>query len=68
MSADNWGICPRCKVRDPFSAEKTLREDYEFWMTEDGEFSAEYGCRCTTCGWSFQFRHAEQVPVGEAKR
>jgi ribosomal protein S27AE len=99
MSADNWRICPRCKIRaaekaakmyadataaygkvDPEmyleklkeaqvfgveSPEETLREDYEIYIDEDGEFFVSYRGGCDKCGLVFSFKHEDQVPLGE---
>lgn len=51
MSADNWAACPKCK------AKVTLREDYEFYMMEDGKFSADYTAACRDCGWKWAFHY-----------
>ena len=100
MSADNWAICPRCKVRrgDRFRAldvaltesygqvpveefdrlraerdrevgteqERTFREDYEFWMDENGRFTATYSGGCRECGLGHKFEHVEHIDVGGA--
>jgi hypothetical protein len=74
MSADNWGICPRCaseaikekqalasriqqaygevsereylnlmlEQQEPIQLEPYLREDYEIFMSETGEFYIRY--------------------------
>ncbi len=100
MSADNWGICPRCLKRaraewdqlqvdveegygvlppDEWAAlrdrsfknpgddlKNTLREDYEFWMTEDeGVLHVRYRAGCTEdgCGFSFNLEEEHQANV-----
>lgn len=86
MSADNWGICPRCflamqnKKTDTYGkmpekeylklleAEKkimtcTLREDYEARTDRHGRFYLSYGCSCSECGFSYKYKHDEQVVV-----
>lgn len=47
----------------PVILEDTLREDYEFYFSETGEFSAEFQARCTECEFSFAFKYEEQVKV-----
>lgn len=37
--------------------EYTLREDYEIYVNESGEFRAHYTCSCEKCGFSFRFAH-----------
>jgi hypothetical protein len=61
MSADNWVICPRCRERAGIyasEAERTFREDYEFYGAETGEVTARYRGRCTVCGLSGQIDHS----------
>ncbi len=50
-------------ARKPVSLDTTLREDYEFYLSEEGAFSAEFGAGCETCGFTFTFKHEEQVKV-----
>ncbi len=45
--------------------EPTFREDYEFGMTQDGEFYATYNGKCSECSFSHLFKHAEQLTVEE---
>jgi hypothetical protein len=85
MSADNWGICPKCKKLSKerakslygkasedeylvyFLSEKskgtkeTLREDYEIYTDDDGEFSVGYDCSCDECGFSYHFQYKASV-------
>lgn len=97
MSADNWRVCPQCKIRNAektakkfsevqdsygkdspdaymeklmkakeFAAEpleQTLREDYEIYIDEDGDFYAGYRGGCDRCGLVFNFKHEEKVPL-----
>jgi hypothetical protein len=68
MSADNWTVCPRCVAKDPFINQRnmeaqTLREDYEFYMTSDGHFTASYRAHCKSCGFSHTLEHEEDVVV-----
>ncbi len=39
---------------------ETLREDYEIGIY-NGEFFATYSGECGTCGFSFKFKHNEEV-------
>jgi hypothetical protein len=61
MSADNWGICPKCKNPD-----QTLREDYEIGIYE-GEFYIRYKGHCQPgeryggCGFKHTFKHDEKI-------
>jgi hypothetical protein len=45
----------------PERPEITLREDYELGMSDDGEFSVNYSCRCTDCDFRHIFKISEQV-------
>jgi hypothetical protein len=97
MSADNWRVCPRCKLRaaeksakmykeatdsygkvdaseyleklkaaQAFASEvlhETLREDYEIYIDEDGEFFVSYRGGCDECGLVFNFKHEEKVTL-----
>lgn len=40
---------------------ESLREDYELGTYEDREFSVNYSCACTKCGFSFSFEHKQKV-------
>lgn len=47
----------------------TFREDYEFYGAEDGEVTACYSGRCTTCGYGVSFKHTVPIPeLAEGKR
>jgi len=65
MSADAWRICPKCKAsieKDaPKEQSETLREDFEVWMDEDGEFHVDYRSHCQVCGFGHKFAHTEKV-------
>lgn len=95
MSADNWGICPKCKkaneeadkkrilalgekygkvpadeyirlakeANKPTHLENTLREDYEIYTNEDGDFYVSYSCFCSVCGYKYNFKHEEQLKI-----
>lgn len=39
----------------------TLREDYEMGITAAGKFRVIYQGRCEACGFTFAFKHEEQV-------
>lgn len=41
----------------------TRREDGEFGVDADGQFYVEFSTSCNHCGWSFEFKHKEQVPL-----
>lgn len=51
------------KAEKPIKVEETLRKDYEFYLSLDGEFSATYSCRCE-CGFEHEFKHSEQLKIG----
>ncbi len=64
MSADNWAVCPRCKLAPNPYYEKVgfnFREDYEIGVYEDGEFFISYHGKCEKCGLEKLFRHTERV-------
>jgi hypothetical protein len=97
MSADNWGICPKCKktkedekekqileagkqygkvpqekylelvkiANEPFDREKlrTLREDYDIDITEDGIFSIDYSASCSQCKFKFEHKFEQTVKL-----
>ncbi len=52
MSADNYGLCPKCKDEN-----YTLREYYGINISKDGKFSAEYFGSCEICDFEFEFNH-----------
>lgn len=66
MSADNWAICPRCKLKpNPYHEPLTtqFREDYEIGVLESGEFYVDYHGRCRDCGLEKVFHHSEQLKL-----
>lgn len=69
MSADSWEICPRCRDRASIygsEAERTFREDYEWWVS-DGTLHWAYAGACTVCDLSATEKGSKQfyVPVAE---
>lgn len=61
MSADNWTLCPKCqKGEDDDHVNTLLSEDYEIGIL-NGEFFVIYSGECQECGFSFKFRHTENV-------
>ena len=42
---------------------RTFREDYEFHISETGEWSASYGGSCETCGLEHNFSDKQQLDV-----
>jgi hypothetical protein len=48
----------RASMVDP---EYTLREDYEVGIYDDGKFFFSYRGSCGTCGFSYSYKHEEQV-------
>jgi len=40
---------------------ETLREDYEFYLNDEGEFFVSYKASCDRCGFKYSFKHSEQV-------
>lgn len=71
MSADNWGVCPKCEsLENRFaienhlhapSVDNSLREDYELGIVK-GEFYVFYKGQCD-CGFSFKFNHKEKIKL-----
>ena len=65
MSADNLGICPVCKKGADDEKNRTLREDYEISLNEEGLFIVQYYASCSTrhggCGFTYTYEHAKQV-------
>ena len=51
------------KARADINMEQTLREDYEFYMEDDGTFTADYRAHCDRCGFKYEFKHEEEVAV-----
>jgi len=49
--------------REPIKLDESLREDYEFYLADDGCFTAGYRAECVTCGFAFEFKHEEQVVI-----
>ena len=49
------------KAREIVVIGETLREDYDFYMEDDGTFGASYSAHCDKCGFKHKFKHSEQV-------
>ena len=47
------------------NSSEDLREDYEFYMDKDGNFSADYHAKCDNCGFEFEFHHKEKINITE---
>jgi|SRR6185312_970893 len=43
--------------------DETLQEDYTIQTSSDGEFYVSYSCRCNECGFSYNFKHEEQLVI-----
>jgi hypothetical protein len=43
--------------------DETLREDWEIGMNEDGTFFVDYSCRCTKCGFNYNFKQRDRVSL-----
>ena len=64
MSADNWGVCPKCGTSEQEGEETgTLREDYEIGVYK-GEFVIDYRGECRDCGFLKTFTFKEVVKDG----
>ena len=77
MSADNWGICPKCKQKQESlygkvseeeylktlnkKNEYTLREDYEIYTDENGKFHIDYACSCSKCKFTFEYAFSKNI-------
>jgi hypothetical protein len=46
----------------------TLREDWELGTDGGGEFFVSYRCSCGECGFSFSFKHKEQLDLTVNKK
>ena len=51
------------KSREPINLDDSLREDYEFYLDDDGCFTANYRATCGTCNFNFTFHHKQQVEI-----
>jgi len=40
---------------------QTLREDYEMFTDEDGQFYASYSCSCSMCHFSFVYKYEKDL-------
>lgn len=47
----------------PIEWEATMREDYEIGVDDDGEFSMNYSCSCSMCGFEFNYEYKQVVPL-----
>lgn len=53
-------------ARSLSNTDPTLREDYGFHMSEDGEFTAVYYASCRECGFKHTFKHKQQLETKHA--
>jgi len=53
----------RAEIEKPLVLEYHLREDYELYVNTEGIFLLWYSCQCSTCDFSFSYKHEEKVPV-----
>lgn len=49
------------KAQADINMEQTLREDYEFYMEDDGTLTANYRARCDRCGFKHESNHTKKV-------
>lgn len=49
------------EVSKEVELEATLREDYEFYIDDDGKFFATYSAECAVCDFHFKFKESKQV-------
>jgi len=42
---------------------ETLRENWEILTDVHGKFTVDYSCCCNACGFAFEYKHTEQVPL-----
>lgn len=62
VSLDEWKAMEAAMPSADASPDCTLREDYEFHMSDEGAFTAGYRAKCAACGWEYRFSHTEVVP------
>ena len=74
MSADNWRTCPNCReackatyagirLKVAIQADEatpTWREDYEWWMNDDGTVFGVYKGGCDRCGHRVRFDYVHE--------
>ncbi len=48
------------KVRGSYKTD-TLREDYQLWIDENGEFIVNYRASCSDCGFEYEYNRCEQA-------
>jgi len=60
MSADAWEHCPVCRSQQRDS--KTVREDYDLGLNEDGTAYVYFTARCAACGakWKYENKSITQ--------
>jgi len=64
MSADNWTICPNCRIDDEEDG-VTLREDYEFYGIETGVLHVVYQAYCAYCDKRYTFNRSFDFATNE---
>jgi hypothetical protein len=45
--------------------EETLREDYQLGVG-NGTFQLNYHCHCDRCGFEFEYKHKESIPLEQS--
>lgn len=63
MSADNYGICPKCKGENASSV-NTLREDWDIGIDAYGLFEINYRASCRECNFRYAFETSRDVLKG----
>ncbi len=48
---------------NPPRLQDTLREDYEVGIYDAGRFFISYKAQCTVCGFTFSYRHEEEIEI-----
>jgi hypothetical protein len=48
---------------NPPRLNSSLAERFECGVKQHGEFFVNFRCYCKTCGFSFEFKHEQQVPL-----
>lgn len=63
IPADEWFKLNAAANAPVVGAGATLREDWEIYGVTSGTLVVSYGCSCSVCGFSFDFRDEKVLPL-----
>jgi len=79
MSADSRTVCPKCdpdiinyigvldNIAEEREFDRSVRENIDYYLQGRGRklvLVFEYRADCWICGWHFDIRHEDPIPLG----